>query len=70
MLRRIKRLWQLANKDPKALEKLESLTDAQVDLVPSEGDGKAEFFGPGTEEEWKELEREDKGFKGIFGIGK
>lgn len=32
------------------------------------GDGKAEFIGPGTEDEWKEQENADKGMKGIFGL--
>ena len=52
-------------KDPKALEKLESLTDAQVDLIPVEGDGKAEFLGSGTEKEYQDQVKEDKGLKGL-----
>lgn len=32
------------------------------------GDGKAVFFGEGTHEEFLEQEKEDKGFKGIFGL--
>ncbi len=32
------------------------------------GNGKATFFGEPTPEDEKELEREDKGFKGIFGL--
>ncbi len=41
------------------------------DYTPKvKGDGKAEFIGQGTEEEYKEFEQEQKGFKGIFGIGK
>ncbi len=30
-------------------------------IQKEEGDGKAEFFGEGTTEEWEELVREDKG---------
>lgn len=68
MLKRLKRFWQLSNKDPKALEKLETLTDAQIDLIPVEGDGKAEFIGAGTEEEFKDQQKADKGLKGLFGL--
>jgi len=43
-----------------------------VKLVTEEkiekGNGKAVFFGEGTEEEWKEEQNERKGFKGIFGL--
>lgn len=65
MLKRIKRMYELSKKDPKALDEL---TDEQIASLPGEGDGKAEFFGEGTEAEWKEQEREDKGLKGIFGL--
>jgi len=33
------------------------------------GDGKAEFIGEGTTEEFEEQEKKDKGQHGIFGIG-
>lgn len=68
MFKKIKRLIALANKDPKALEVLESLSDEQLKAVPdvSEGDGKAEFFGEGTAEEFEELKREDEGMKPWF----
>lgn len=33
-------------------------------------DEPAEFFGGGTEEEFREMENEDKGLKGVFGLGK
>lgn len=68
MLQRLKRFWQLSKKDPKALEKLEKLTDEEMAYIPEIGDGKAVFFSEGTEEEFKEMEKEDKGFKGIFGL--
>lgn len=32
------------------------------------GDGTAEFLGEGTQEEFEKQEKEDKGFKGIFGL--
>lgn len=68
MIQRLKRFWQLSKKDPKALEKLEKLSDEEMAYIPEIGDGKAVFFGEGTEEEYKALEKEDKGFKGIFGL--
>jgi len=55
MYKKIKRLWTLANKDPKALETLEALSDEQIAAIPDAGDGKAVFIGPGTEEEFREL---------------
>lgn len=66
MLKRIKRLVQLSKKDPKALSVLENLTPEQLSKVPDEGDGKAVFFGDGTEEEFVELQREDSGLKGWY----
>jgi hypothetical protein len=33
-----------------------------------EKDTTAVFFGEGTEEEFEELQREDKGLKGVFGL--
>lgn len=63
MIKRIKRLWQLSKKDPKALELISSMTKDQIDLIPeiNEGDGKAVFFDEGFEEEAKQLEKEDNG---------
>ncbi len=68
MLKKIKRLWKLANKDPKALEVLESLTEEQLKAVPdvSDTDGKAVFFGEGSHEEFIDLQNEDKGLKAWF----
>ena len=59
-------MWELSKKNP---EYLNTITKEQIEAIPNRGDGKAVFFGEGTEEEWKEEERERKGFKGIFGIG-
>jgi len=58
MFKRLKNLYKLSKKDQKILDKL---TDEQIDLIPDEGDGKAVFFGEGSEEEFKEQELEDKG---------
>ncbi len=69
MFKKIKRIIQLANKDPEALKVLEGLTEEQLKAVPdvsSEGDGWAEFFGEGTPAEFEELKREDEGMKGWF----
>lgn len=56
-------------------EQFESLSHGSVITIPreslkeeTEGDGKAEFLGEGTQEEFLESEREKKGFKGIFGL--
>jgi hypothetical protein len=66
MLQRLKKIIKLSTKD---LSKVDALSDEQIDAIPDEGDGKAVYFGEGTEEELLEQEREDKGLKGIFGIG-
>ena len=70
MIQRLKRLWNLTRKDPKALERLEKLTDEELAYIPEIGDGKAVFFGEGTEEEFNELEHESKfgGIKKLFGL--
>jgi hypothetical protein len=66
MLKRLRKLWQLTRKDPKALAQLETLTDEQLAVIPDEGDGKAVFLGSGTEEEYLEMQREDEGMKGWY----
>lgn len=63
MFKRLKRLYQLTKKDPKALELLEKLTQEQLEIIPQEPDGKAEFLGSGTEEEFIDQQREDDGSK-------
>lgn len=67
---RIKRYWELTKKDPEALEKLESLRPEEIAYIPEIGDGKAVFFDSGYEEEFNELEHEDKfgGIKKLFGL--
>lgn len=65
MLKRIKRMWDLSDKD---LSKFEGLSKEQIERFSSIGDGKATFFGEPTPEDEKELERENKGLKGIFGL--
>lgn len=63
MFKRLRRMWQLSDKDIKALE---TLTPEEIQNIPVLGDGKAEFLGEGTEEEYIEQERKDKGLKGWY----
>lgn len=65
MLKRLKRMWSLSQKDP---EILNSLTEEQIKAIPNAGDGKAVFIPQGSEEEFKEFENEEKGIRGIFGL--
>lgn len=64
MLQRIKRLIKLSGKDPKAIE---ALTETQIDTLPSIGDGNAVFISEGTEAEYLEQEKVDKGISHLFG---
>lgn len=67
MLNRIKNLWELSKLHVEHGEVNDIATGAVIPitrLVPDElGDGKAEFLGEGTEEEWIEQQREDEGSK-------
>lgn len=67
LFKRTKRLWKLSKKDPETLENFMNLSDKQIMDIPDE-DQKAVFLGEGTQEEFEEQQREDKGFKGIFGL--
>lgn len=60
-LKRIKKLWALTRKDQKAIETLENLTPEQLQAMPEEGDGKAEFFGPATDKDLLDFQREEEG---------
>lgn len=66
IFKRIKRLWDLTKKDPKAIEKLEKLTEEDMAYIPEIGDEKSVFFGPGTEEEFNEMKKEDEGMKAWY----
>lgn len=68
MFKRLKTLWKLSSKDQETLNSFYGLSDKQIMDLPDAGDGKAVFFSEPTLEEEKELEREDKGFKNIFGL--
>lgn len=68
MLDRIKKAWALGNLKESELNALAEKHGIELELPI--GDGKAEFLGEGTEEEFKEQQDGDKGFKNMFGIGK
>ena len=61
LIKRIKRLFELAKKDPEALKVLEGLTKEQLSVVPEEGDGKAVFFSEGSSEEYEKMLKSDNG---------
>ena len=66
MFQRLKRMWTLSKKDEQALKTLESLTPEQLAEVPDATDDKAVFFGEGTQDEFKDQQREDSGMKGWY----
>jgi hypothetical protein len=66
MFRRLKRIYDLSKKDPEALKVLETLSPEQLKIVPEAGDGKAEFFGDGTDEEYQEFLKEENGTKAWY----
>lgn len=80
MFKRLQNLWELSQYRPKSKRKhefvdvdgkagtLEPVTE--LVLEKDTGDVKAEFIGAGTQEEFEQFQRDEKGFKGIFGIGK
>lgn len=58
------------SKDEK-MYRIEGDNMVEVNLVShAQGDGKAEFLGEGTEQEFKDQQNDDKGLKGVFGLGK
>jgi len=61
MLQRIKRLWALSRKDPKQIDKLLEVPGEIIAKLPEPGDGKAVFFSEGSQEEFEEQLKEDKG---------
>ena len=66
LLKRVKNIWDLSKKDP---DKVEELLTKDIDALPDEGDSKAVFFGEGTQEEFGDMQREDKfGAKKLFGL--
>ncbi len=69
IFKRIKNLWNLS--------RFKTTTDNGLDSyiggitleedIPL-GDGKAEFITEGTEEDWDEQDKADRGLTGIFGL--
>lgn len=84
MLKRIKNLWNQSKVEQPLYLDLSKLTETELGqlseglkrpgvivAIPqaSIGDGKAEFIGPGTEEEYNEQQNKDKyGAKKLFGL--
>jgi hypothetical protein len=46
----------------------DATSDASVGPQEPLGDGKAEFLGEGSAEEFKQQQEADKGLRGIFGL--
>jgi len=63
MFDRFKRLWSLSRKDPKIFE---NLTSDLIDNLPDAPDGKAEFISEGSQEDYEEMLKEDKGLRGWY----
>lgn len=67
----IKRIKKMFGRD-KLIGLPDELFKERYNMTPKKfnealGDGKAIFIGEGTEEEFNAMEKERKGFKGIFG---
>lgn len=67
MFKRIRKIWELSRRDKKIVDKL---TLEEVVSIPLEGDGKGEFLGEGTKEEFEDMEKGDRGVFGLFGTKK
>lgn len=70
MFKRIKNLWNLSKSDIHIVRPNEPIPeDSQQVRLVTQGNGKAEFIGQGTEEEFNDQERKDKfGVKKLFGL--
>lgn len=70
MFKRIRNLWNQSEYKLTTIQTIDAFgaPSQNVVLEKDEPEVKAEFFGAGSEEEFKKQEREDKGFKGIFGL--
>lgn len=66
MFKRIRRMWELSSKDPEVLKIYDTLTPEDLKVIPEAPDGKAEFFPLGSDEEYLDLQRKDKGLKGWY----
>ena len=66
MFKTIRRMYELSKKDPEVLKVYESLTPEDIKDIPDRGNGKAVFIDDGTEEDFIEQERKDKGLSGWY----
>ncbi len=64
MFKRLRRIIQLSNKDHKLVDKF---TDDVILNLPEEGDGKGVWISEGTEKEFQDQEKKDRGLFGLFG---
>lgn len=64
-IKRLRKMWNMTSKEKSAID---SLTEKEIDALPNTGNGKAQFFTEGTQKDLEEFEREQTGFKGIFGL--
>lgn len=65
-IKRLKKLWDLANKDPEYLKAIENLTVEDIKAIPEAGDGKAQFIPMMTEAERDQYLREQEPKLGKF----
>jgi hypothetical protein len=68
MIRRIKNLWNLSQYKPEREASPVGTVSSRINLVKDTPPVKAEFISTGTQEEYEEFQREEKGFRGIFGL--
>lgn len=66
MIKKIKRLWELSNKKPEDIELLLNLKESDLALIENEGNSKATFFSEGTDEDFEEYEKENKGLAAFY----
>ena len=66
LLKQMRRFWELSQKDPKAIELLTQLKPEELKYIPPAPDGRAEYLGEGTEEEFEDMKKEDSGMKAWY----
>lgn len=67
-IKQLRRLWKLAKKDKVVMEEFMKLSSKEIMDLPDENQ-KAEFIGPGSNEEFKQFQNEEKfGSKKIFDL--
>lgn len=73
MFKRLKTAWRLSNiSELQEADYIYTSKDSKVEplAILVEGDGKAEFLGEGSAEEFEEQTKKDKGLWGLFGTKK